>query len=268
MILRLVFLALVTWLALASLVAVRADTPQPARTTFTLHLKRGDFLIYRFVPGDPAFAKRPKALVIFGSGDGGFDGSEDHVGHALQTAGYEMLGMDCSAYADSDYDLATLQADTNTVAQSSLSKYGPNPPPVILGGWSMGAEQAVAAAGGPNPPPGLVGLLLLSPESRGRYGVRTLDRLDITPTGPGTFGLADFAPALSKLRVVQWDGQLDPISSTKWQSSLTGPHKEYLFPFAVHDFRQFNDDFLKALLDSVTWIMTPEPQKAPGSAID
>jgi hypothetical protein len=238
------------------LVPVRADGP-PDRTQFTLRLKRGDFIVYRFVPADPKFAQHPRAVVIFGSGDGGFDGSEDHVGHALESQGYEMLGFDCSAYADTDYDLATLQEDTTTIAESSLSHEGPNPPPLILGGWSMGAAQAVAAAGGPHPPPGVVGLLLLSPEDRGRYGVRETDRIDVPPTGPGTFALEDFAHSLGNIRVAQWSASWDPFCSDTWFRSLTAPHKAFILPHAFHDYDEFDDGFMKVLMDSVAWILSP-----------
>ena len=247
----------------------RADPVVPARTTFTLKLKRGDFVVYRFVPADPAFARHPRAIVIFGSGDGGFDGSEDAVARALQAAGYETLGFDCSAYADSDYDLATLQADTTTIAETSLSRYGPDPPPLILGGWSMGADQAVAAAGGPHPPPGIVGLLLLSAQDRGRYGLRETDKLDVAPTGPGTFALKDFAHSLGTIRVIQWDAAWDPFSSTAWFNSITAPHKAFTLERAFHDFDQFDDNFTRRLAESLRWIFsspppTPQASTKPG----
>ncbi len=245
-------------LVVGSLWPARGDGV-PGREEITMKLKRGDFIVYRFMPTDPKYAARPLAVVVFGSGDGGFDGSEDHVGHALQAAGYEMLGFDCSAYADTDYDLATLQLDTNTIAQSALSRFGATPPPLILGGWSMGAEQAVAAAGGPHPPPGIVGLLLLSPGDRGRYGLRTTDKLDVAPTGPGTFALADFAKSLGNIRVVEWSADWDPFCSNKWLSLLTAPHKQFNLPRAFHDYHQFDDDFMKDLMESVTWIMQGTP---------
>jgi hypothetical protein len=236
----------------------KADPAQPPRIEVTLPLKRGDFMVHRYVPGDAPFAAQPRAVVIFGSGDGGFDGWEDRVCKALQAAGYEILGFDCAIYAKTDYDLATLQADTNVIAQSSLRQYGNHPPPLVLGGWSMGAEQAVAAAGGPQPPAGLVGLLLISPGDRGRYGLRVADRYDVPPTGPGTFGLKDFARSLGTLRVAQWNGDLDLLGSKDWLSYLTAPHKGYDYPWGMHDYSGASDQFLAMLKDSLAWVLSPK----------
>jgi phosphatidylglycerol lysyltransferase len=263
---RKIFLALVLGALIAGcLLPASAETPQPDRTEVVLKLKRGNFTVYRYVPGDAPFAAHPRAVIIFGSGDGGFDGWEDRVCHALQTTGYEMLGFDCAHYSQTDYDLDILQADMNAIAQSSLAHYGNQPPPLILGGWSMGAEQAVAAAGGPHPPAGLVGLLLISPGDRGRYGLRFPDRCDVSPTGPGTFALLDFAHNLDKTRVAQWNGNLDLMGSKTWLDSLTAPHKAYGFPWGLHDYNGASDDFLKQLEESITWVLLPNPStsKAP-----
>jgi phosphatidylglycerol lysyltransferase len=240
-------------------VAVAGSAPvvQPERADVTLPLKRGAFTVYRYVPGDPKFAASPKAVIIFGSGDGGFDGWEDRVCKSLQENGYEMLGFDCAAYAKTDYDLDILQADMNVIAQSSLSKYPDHPPPLILGGWSMGAEQAVPAAGGPHPPAGVVGLLLISPGDRGRYGLRTADRWDITPTGAGTFGLVDYAKKLGRLRIAQWNGNLDLMGSKEWLTTLTAPHQKFDFSYGLHDYNGASDAFLALLRKSIEWILSP-----------
>jgi len=42
--------------------------------------------------------------------------------------------------------------------------------------------------------------LLISPGSRGRYGLRAADRWDVPPTGHGTFALRDFDYRLKGLR--------------------------------------------------------------------
>ena len=122
----------------------------------------------------------------------------------------------------------------------------------------MGAEQAVPMAGGPHPPTGLIGLLLISPGDRGRYGLRDSDRWNVMPTGPGTFALKDFAHSLGKIRVAQWDGNLDLLGSKDWLKSLTTPHKVYDFPWGMHDYNNASDHFLKLLQDSIKWILSPE----------
>jgi len=219
----------------------------------TVDLQRGHFTVYEF----PARDSPPRALILFGSGDGGWTAWEESVAHALQAQGYTVVGIDSANYARTDYDLATLQADFNTIARRELAAYQPSPPPLILAGWSMGAGQAIAVAGGPNPPPRLVGLALISPLSRGRYGLRLLDRLNALPTGPGTFAVEDFISNLDSLRIAQWHAANDTIDSRAWLSDLKAVHHEYDFPNAGHEYGGPSPDFLHQLTDSVSWILKP-----------
>jgi hypothetical protein len=211
------------------------------------------FTIHKY----PAKLPRPKAVILFGSGDGGWLGWEDTMGHNLQNHGYTVMGIDCNDYAATDYDLATMQADYATIARAAMKDYPWLPPPLIIGGWSMGAGQAIAVAGGPNRPPGLTGLLLISPCSRGRYGVRVADRLDILPKGPGTFAVADFIPGMEGLRILQWHGEGDTVDSTAWLADLKVPHEEHDFPKGNHDYAGCSPEFQQQLGESVEWITNP-----------
>jgi len=122
----------------------------------------------------------------------------------------------------------------------------------------MGAAQAIAAAGGPHPPRNVVGLLLLDPCSRGRYGLRLSDRSDFLPTGPGTFSMDEFASTMGDLHVEQWHAAQDSIDSRKWLSSLTAPHKEFDFEKSGHYYNNDREDFLRRLVNSIPWILSPE----------
>ena len=231
--------------------------PQPEHTYVPVNLTRGPFKVNHYVPGDPFFAAHPKAVIVFGTGDGGFCGWEDRVCRALQADGCEMITVDSLVYAKTDYDLPTLQADINTVAHAF-----PHPgvtPPVILGGWSMGADQAVAAASGPQRPAGVVGLLLVSPSARSRYGFREPDHWDVPPTGPGTFALDDFATKLDGLRVAQWNANLDLLGSDAWLSDVSTTHRAYVFKFGFHDYQGACDSFLNELKKTVGWILSTQP---------
>jgi phosphatidylglycerol lysyltransferase len=218
----------------------------------SLNLRRGPFNLYNF----PAKTKMgiPSAIILFGSGDGGWGPWEDTVSGMLQENGYQVIGIDSAEYAKGDYDLATLQADDTKIVQTVTASYGQFPP-LIMGGWSMGAAQAVAAAGGPNPPPRLIGLALVAQLSRARYGLRWSDRLNILPTGPGTFGIADFARTLPPVRLVQWHAAFDLSDSTDWLKKLTVPHREYDFADSGHDYDGASPVFLREFLKSVEWIM-------------
>jgi phosphatidylglycerol lysyltransferase len=215
-------------------------------------LTRGLFTVRDFKPNDNV----PRAILLFGTGDGGWSGFEEEISKRLQKDGYEVVGIDFHVYAATDYDLATLQADIGKIAKTMREPYGIDAPPVILGGWSMGAAQAIAAAGGPNPPEGLVGLVLLDPCSRGRYGLTLADESNILPIGPGTFGVADFADKMRNLHVVQWHAALDEIDSRAWLKLLTAPHKEYDFEQTGHFYDNNRVDFLNQFSDTLPWILT------------
>lgn len=218
----------------------------------TIQLRHRPFTVFEF----PAKKTPPSALILFGSGDGGWGSFEERVCQELQSKGYTVFGIDSADYAKTDYDLATIQADYSTIVQKGLDAYKTDVP-VIIGGWSMGAAQAVAACGGPNPPPGLVGMLLVSPCSRGRYGLRVSDRLEVLPTGPGTFALSDFVYRLNDIRIAQWHAGNDTIDSTAWLADLRTAHREYDFPNVWHDFGGAIPEFLDQLAGSVAWILNP-----------
>ena len=231
------------------------SNPGPDRLVRSMVLRRGPFTYIDF----PSRRIETRAVIIFGSGDAGWGGWEDAVCRAMAANGYEVIGIDFAPYAKTDYDLDTLQADYTQLAQAARGPFGGHAPPLILSGWSMGAEQAVPVAAGPHPPPGLAGLLLISPGSRGRYGLHSADRLDIPPTGPGTFALEDFSRGLGNLRVLQWHAGLDPLDSTTWLQALSAPHREMDFAGVWHDFDGPSDVFVQEMVRSLDWILSPAP---------
>ena len=228
----------------------KAHPPSSFGPKVTIQLRRGPFTVYNYLPKG-----KPSAIILFGSGDGGWLGWEDTVGKGLAQDGYQVIGIDSSAYAQSDYDLATLQADFDTIIQTFLVSYWYDAPPILIGGWSMGAAQAVAVAGGPHPPRRLEGLVVASLLPRGRYGIRLSDRMDIPPMGQGTFSMAEFADKIKNIRIVQMHGTEDIIDSRSWLNDLKVPHHECDVPNAGHPFNGADDAFLKQLADSVNWAL-------------
>ncbi len=251
-------------LTLLSLAVWQLETLHSSGVPVTLHLIRGDFKVLEF----PAKKLPCLAIVVFASGDGGWHRLEEAISHGLQKQGYDVIGIDSPLYALTDYDLPTLQADFQTIAQSREAVYGDHPPPLIVGGFSMGAAQAIAVAGGPHPPSNLTGLLVVEPLNRGRYGLRTQDKLNVLPTGPGTFAMADFARAMDDLRVVQWHAEQDLIDSRAWLAVLTAEHKEYDFPDTGHRYRNNRDQFVSKLADSAGWLVRPPPAAKMAVRID
>jgi len=216
-----------------------------------LKLSRGEITVFDF----PSKKPRTTALILFASGDGGWGRLEETICHAMQKKGCEVIGIDSTEYAQNDYDLATLQADFRMIASKAAADGGLHALPLIVGGYSMGAAQAIAVAGGPNPPRDLVGLLVVDPLSRGRYGLRTEDQMNVLPVGSGTFGVEDFTKTMGKLRVVQWHAEKDTIDSRDWLGALTAEHREFDFPGAGHEYKEDRSRFVRELADSVDWLL-------------
>lgn len=214
--------------------------------SFSLALTRRAETIHHFLPEKGV----PKARIVFASGDGGWTDWETDLSGMLTHEGWEVLGLNCRTYADTDYDARTLGTDFATIAQSTGYKPAI---PLYYGGWSMGAVQAVAAAAYPARPANLKGMLVLSADSRGRYGLRTSDELAITPTGEGTFALHDFSDMVEGLRIAQIQGGADFMSSTAWVRSVNGSAL-YEMPGANHGFDGPSPEFIPILTRTLRWL--------------
>jgi lysylphosphatidylglycerol synthetase-like protein (DUF2156 family) len=221
----------------------------PPLTEVSLTRGAFDLRLYAAPGGDP------HALVVFGSGDGGWSGWEHAVCTWLQEANLAVAGVDFGKYAATDFDQPTLAKDMADAATFAAERLNAQGVPVLYGGWSIGAVQAVAASGGTNRHPALAGLLLMSLDSRGRYGIRTPDTVGITPTGPGTFDLHEFNQAMADLRVVQYHGTADFMAKTTWIRLLKSPHQLYLLPGMNHGFDGPVPEFAPVLLQGAAWAL-------------
>jgi phosphatidylglycerol lysyltransferase len=241
--------------------SLRAD--EPLAPTIILRLKRGLFGTYHFAP-----TRTTRAVLLFGSGDGGWGQLENRVCSTLASQGIYTVGIDCSQYAETDYDEATLTADFAEVTQDALTRNKNPDLPVMYGGWSMGAVQAVAAAGGESRPQNLVGLVLLSMDKRGRYGLRLPDRVGLEPQGEGTFGVADFTFQMANLRVAQFAAAGDWMNNTDWIQELQTPHRLFELENSNHDFNGADETFADDLLDGINWILDPAKSAGDGTTSD
>lgn len=195
--------------------------------------------------------EKPVAGIVFASGDGGWNDWENTVSGWLEAAGWRVAGLNCRTYAETDYDGDLLGNDFAALAKAMDLPEGT---PLIYGGWSMGAVQAVAAAGNERPDD-LKGLLLFSCGSRGRYGLRLKDEVGIAPTGEGTFGLNEFSDAVKGLRIAQFQGSSDIISSTAWINNLPEATALYEVPGSNHGFNGPDQDFRPYFQHGLAWVL-------------
>jgi phosphatidylglycerol lysyltransferase len=251
--------------------AADEDRPIPHETMPLSH--GGEAMLRLYEPDDMP----PRAIFIFGSGDGGWSPWEDVISHWLRDAGVYVVGWDYFRYAtgpdrevkdgpykpdERDFTAEKIGRDMAAMARMALRRCGKDDVPVIYGGWSSGAAQALPAAASPERPKSLAGIMLFGADRRGRYGLRASDLIGKTPEGPGTFDLSEFNKALANLRVVQFHGGADFMASNKWIQALKSPHALYEIPGANHGFDGPADWFEQILDGGVDWLLGDET-KAP-----
>ncbi|MEY3897895.1 MAG: hypothetical protein RLZZ214_3416 [Verrucomicrobiota bacterium] len=211
-------------------------------------------------------ADHPKGILIVATGDGGWSNQwEEPVARHAAAAGFAVGGWNCRKFADSrSFDQAKLVESFNAAVVAVRNRAGLAADcPVWFSGWSTGAEWSVVAAASPDREKHLVGVLAVSPGDRSRYGITKSDLLGVRPEGPGSYALADFAPALGDVRIVQFSGGLDVLDDIRWIEKLKAdtPHKLVEIPDTTHDMNGAGERFLSEFDMAIQWMLdTPAPR--------
>jgi pimeloyl-ACP methyl ester carboxylesterase len=251
-VIQILFLIPILWF-IYHMVMPRLYTSKKAEV-IPLHLSSGDFET-QYYPAD-----HPKGVMIVATGDGGWSGQwEEPVALHAVAAGYAVGGWDCRKFANTrTFDQAKLVEAFKAAADAVRGKAGlPSDTPVWYAGWSTGAEWAINAAAGPAREKHLVGILAVSPGDRSRYGLKKEDLLGLKPQGPDTYALADLAPKLHGLRIVQFSGEFDPLDDVGWIRSMDAatPHKVVKIPRATHDMNGAGARFLSEFDMAIQWML-------------
>jgi hypothetical protein len=217
-----------------------------------LDLESGPFEVSYFCGAD-----KPRGIVILGTGDGGWSYWEENTAKHLVGEGYAVGGWDCRKFADTrTYDLPQLAEGFAAAVDAVRERSGADDEtPIWYGGWSTGAEQSIAAATVADRPQRLVGLLLAAPGTHGRYGITTSDLLGVDPSGPNTFALADLAPKLAGLVVVQFAAGFDPMDDVDWIQKVPSRHRIIKLPRKLHDMGNAGPEFQQKLDEAMKWTL-------------
>ena len=219
-----------------------------------LHLTSGAFQTTYYA------AANPRGVLIVATGDGGWSGQwEEPMTLHAAAAGYAVGGWDCRKFANTrTFNQAQLvEAFNAAVAAVRLRANLPASCPVWFTGWSTGAEWALAAAASPQREPHLIGVLPAAPGERSRYGITSEDLLGLPSTGPGSFALAELAPALQGIHVAQFSAGLDPLDDATWLDTLSpqAPHKLIRIPGVLHDMDGAGERFQAEFDMAVQWML-------------
>lgn len=205
-------------------------------------------------------ADHPKGILIVATGDGGWSGQwEEPVARHVATAGFAVGGWDCRKFCTGrTFDHGKLVEAFDAAVDAVRKRAGlPDNTPVWYSGWSTGAEWALNAAASPDRPKHLVGVLAVAPGDRSRYGLTKSDLLGMQPQGPDTYALADLAPDLHGIAVVQFSGALDVLDDTDWIATFPAavPHRLVKIPAASHDMNHAGARFLSEFDMALQWTL-------------
>lgn len=213
-------------------------------------------------------SQNAKGILIVATGDGGWSQQwEEPLALHAAEVGYAVGGWDCRKFADTrTFNQEQLVEAFNAAVEAVRQRASlPKNVPVWFTGWSTGAEWAVAAAATSRRPAHLIGVLAAAPGDRSRYGISSGDLLGLPATGPNSFALADFAPALHGIRIAQFSAGLDPLDSATWLDALSAqtPHKLICIPGVPHDMGNSGARFLAEFDMAIQWTMdAPVPESA------
>lgn len=218
----------------------------------------------------PVAAARANALVVYGSGDGGWFGSAVDMFHHIGRAGYYAVGFSSRALLKLDarkrspVNVEELAGEYMAIVAKARAdlKLAPETP-VVLTGWSRGASLAVLAATRWHASPPVEGLVAIGLGDGEDFEINGAD--DETDDGepPEARGPSAFAPYVQLSNLASMPRAV--IQSTGDQY-LRAPQARMLFGddarskrlYAItaknHRFSGGEDSFHRALLDALDWI--------------
>ncbi len=202
-----------------------------------------DLPLYFYPAGDSTRA--PRAVVFFFGNDVGFWRPQQRLAWGLTNNQFAVVGFDLRALLNSlPADSAAAHTRFVTailpiIARSRRELHGDSVP-LIIAGHSVGAEIALWTAAYARPP-GVVGVLAMSPGSRGHLRISMADLAMIEDNGPGSFALSKVvAKIATQERVAIIRGANDRFATAdSGLLSAGGRHtRRFTVPLAGHSFKR------------------------------
>ncbi len=223
---------------------------------------RGDYQLLVYAPAPGTEGTRPAGrgktpLVLLVSGEGGWRSFDALLARILSEAGCWVGGVDALKYfwAPQD-DRQTLSADFRSFADGLAKASGRKPrAPIILAGFSFGADLApfLAASGGWD---GRIrGLLMIAPDEVGSLEFRIADLLGFEPTDH-SFRVGEALRGLRGTPVLLIHGENDSGSAAPRLLGQTPSRKKLsVVPGANHHFSGQEGALRRVLSEGMVWLL-------------
>lgn len=228
-----------------------------APATAPVATSRGEFRLLVYPPAggrDDGGPRRPLVLLV--SGEGGWREFDVLLAGWLRDAGYWVGGVDIKPYFQKPQDdRKALSSDFRAYAAALAAAAGSAPDaPVVLAGFSFGADLAPWVAGARGWDENLVGLVLIGPDETGSLEYRIREMLRIQPTAH-VFSVAAALESAENLPVLFLHGGKDKVSAAPALAErFRGAKKLVVIPEAGHHFSGHEAEARAALLEGVEWL--------------
>jgi type IV secretory pathway VirJ component len=231
---------------------------------------RGDFNLIVYPPaasaaGPAASAADPeRPLVLLASGEGGWRRFDVMIAGFLSDAGYWVGGMDAMKYFwEAQDDRQALAVDIRAYADALATIAGRKPGgPILLAGFSFGADLAPWVAGAGGWGDRLRGLILIGPDETGSLEFRIMEIMGFSPKDH-IFSVAEALKSAAGVPVLFLHGEKDSNSAAPALATSAGePKRIAVIPGADHHYSGKEEDLRRALLEGLDWIRS---QKRPAS---
>lgn len=247
-------------LALATSSARARDVPAPSNTT--VETSRGEQALLVHAPVAVGGGDAPKPLVLLVSGEGGWRSFDALLARFLTEDGFWVGGVDAMHYFwKAQDDRQALAADMRAYAAALARAAGRDSgAPLLLMGYSFGADIAPWVAGAGGWEGRIHGLVMIGPDETGSLEFRVSELLGMQPSGH-TFPVAQALRSAAGIPTLLVHGAQDADSAAPALIEVAAePRRLSVIPGAGHHFGGHSEELHSALRDGLAWLLaTPHP---------
>lgn len=248
--------------AVLACMAVFADAAKPGKNKLAVRGQEQD--IYYF----PANGSASRGKVLFAPGDGGWRGFAIDIARQMQSAGYDVYGLDTRHYLQSFADRGGLKpADIGTDYRQIADwiRQG-NRDRVLLVGWSEGAGLALAAAADKKSKEVFGGVVAIGMTEQNILAWRWSDtwaeiakKIPKEPTFPSSLFVGQVSPLPLFVIASSKDEYTSPEATRALVAGAREPKRFVMIDANDHKYSGNTDTLFRTLRDALLW--TAQQQK-------